>query len=78
GPVVALTGPVASSPRGTDAFQDRDVIGRSLAWTTHSSLVTDMEDLAPTLAEALAVATTGRPGPGIVELAHDVPRAQAP
>ncbi|MEP8020760.1 thiamine pyrophosphate-binding protein, partial [Vibrio parahaemolyticus] len=64
-PLVAITGQVASSHIGTDAFQEMDVIGMSLACTKHSYLVTDIEDLAPTLAEAFEVAKTGRPGPVI-------------
>ncbi|MCV5647160.1 thiamine pyrophosphate-binding protein, partial [Escherichia coli] len=77
-PLVAITGQVASSHIGTDAFQEMDVIGMSLACTKHSYLVTDIEDLAPTLAEAFEVAKTGRPGPVIVDIAKDVQLAQAP
>ncbi|MCV5940360.1 thiamine pyrophosphate-binding protein, partial [Escherichia coli] len=76
--LVAITGQVASSHIGTDAFQEMDVIGMSLACTKHSYLVTDIEDLAPTLAEAFEVAKTGRPGPVIVDIAKDVQLAQAP
>ena len=50
----------------------------SLACTKHSYLVTEIEDLAPTLAEAFEVAKTGRPGPVIVDIAKDVQLAQAP
>ncbi|CAM4453044.1 acetolactate synthase 2 catalytic subunit [Vibrio agarivorans] len=77
-PLVAITGQVASSHIGTDAFQEMDVIGMSLACTKHSYLVTDIEDLAPTLSEAFEVAKTGRPGPVIVDIAKDVQLAQAP
>ncbi len=77
-PVVAITGQVASSHIGTDAFQEMDVIGMSLACTKHSYLVTEIEDLAPTLAEAFEVAKTGRPGPVIVDIAKDVQLGQAP
>ncbi|GAB7229248.1 acetolactate synthase 2 catalytic subunit [Vibrio rotiferianus] len=77
-PLVAITGQVASSHIGTDAFQEMDVIGMSLACTKHSYLVTEIEDLAPTLAEAFEVAKTGRPGPVIVDIAKDVQLAQAP
>ncbi|MDP5255659.1 MULTISPECIES: acetolactate synthase 2 catalytic subunit [unclassified Vibrio] len=77
-PVVAITGQVASSHIGTDAFQEMDVIGMSLACTKHSYLVTDIEELAPTLAEAFEVAKTGRPGPVIVDIAKDVQLGQAP
>jgi len=77
-PLVAITGQVASSHIGTDAFQEMDVIGMSLACTKHSYLVTEIKDLAPTLAEAFEVAKTGRPGPVIVDIAKDVQLAQAP
>ncbi|CAM4118867.1 acetolactate synthase 2 catalytic subunit [Vibrio neonatus] len=77
-PVVAITGQVASSHIGTDAFQEMDVIGMSLSCTKHSYLVTDIEDLAPTLAEAFEVAKAGRPGPVLVDIAKDVQLADAP
>lgn len=75
-PIVAITGQVASSHIGTDAFQEMDVIGMSLSCTKHSYLVTDIDDLAPTLAEAFQVAQSGRPGPVIVDIAKDVQLAQ--
>ncbi|MGF1742620.1 acetolactate synthase 2 catalytic subunit [Vibrio profundum] len=75
-PIVAITGQVASSHIGTDAFQEMDVIGMSLSCTKHSYLVTDINDLAPTLAEAFQVAQSGRPGPVIVDIAKDVQLAQ--
>ncbi|UTV27734.1 acetolactate synthase 2 catalytic subunit [Photobacterium atrarenae] len=77
-PLVAITGQVASSHIGTDAFQEMDVIGMSLSCTKHSYLITDINELAPTLAEAFEVAKTGRPGPVIVDIAKDVQLAQAP
>ncbi|EKO3551024.1 acetolactate synthase 2 catalytic subunit [Vibrio fluvialis] len=77
-PLVAITGQVASSHIGTDAFQEMDVIGMSLSCTKHSYLVTDINELAPTLAEAFEVAKTGRPGPVIVDIAKDVQLGQAP
>ncbi|NOH64782.1 acetolactate synthase 2 catalytic subunit [Vibrio sp. RE88] len=77
-PMVAITGQVASSHIGTDAFQEMDVIGMSLSCTKHSYLVTEIDDLAPTLAEAFEVAKAGRPGPVIVDIAKDVQLAQAP
>ncbi|MDG3086745.1 acetolactate synthase 2 catalytic subunit [Vibrio hannami] len=77
-PLVAITGQVASPLIGTDAFQEMDVIGMSLACTKHSYLITDIDDLAPTLAEAFEVAKSGRPGPVIVDIAKDVQLADAP
>ncbi|ENM5735425.1 acetolactate synthase 2 catalytic subunit [Vibrio mimicus] len=77
-PLVAITGQVASSHIGTDAFQEMDVIGMSLSCTKHSYLVTDINELAPTLAEAFEVAKTGRPGPVLVDIAKDVQLGKAP
>jgi len=77
-PLVAITGQVASSHIGTDAFQEMVVIGMSLSCTKHSYLVTDINELAPTLAEAFEVAKAGRPGPVIVDIAKDVQLGQAP
>ncbi|WP_341488975.1 acetolactate synthase 2 catalytic subunit [Photobacterium damselae subsp. damselae] len=77
-PLVAITGQVASSHIGTDAFQEMDVIGMSLACCKHSYLVTDIDELASTLAEAFVVATSGRPGPVLVDIAKDVQLAEVP
>ncbi len=77
-PLVAITGQVASPLIGTDAFQEMDVIGMSLACCKHSYLVTDIDELAPTLAEAFEVAKSGRPGPVLVDIAKDVQLAEAP
>nr|WP_086937728.1 acetolactate synthase 2 catalytic subunit [Thaumasiovibrio occultus] len=71
-PVVAITGQVASPLIGTDAFQEVDVLGLSLACTKHSFLVTDPADLAITLRQAFDIATSGRPGPVVVDIAKDV------
>ncbi|CZF85177.1 Acetolactate synthase isozyme 2 large subunit [Grimontia celer] len=75
-PIVAITGQVASPLIGTDAFQEVDVLGLSLACTKHSFLVTDTSKLASTLAEAFVVAKEGRPGPVLVDIAKDVQLAQ--
>jgi len=77
-PLVAITGQVATPLIGTDAFQEMDVIGMSLACCKHSYLVTDIDELAPTLAEAFEVAKCGRPGPVVVDIAKDVQLAEAP
>ncbi|MBD1576384.1 acetolactate synthase 2 catalytic subunit [Vibrio sp. S11_S32] len=77
-PIVAITGQVASTHIGTDAFQEMDVIGMSLSCCKHSYLVTDINDLAPTLSEAFEVAKSGRPGPVLVDIAKDVQLAEAP
>ncbi|MFV0575847.1 MAG: acetolactate synthase 2 catalytic subunit [Vibrio sp.] len=77
-PIVAITGQVASNYIGTDAFQEMDVIGMSLSCCKHSYLVTDVNELAPTLAEAFELAKSGRPGPVLVDIAKDVQLAPAP
>lgn len=77
-PIVAITGQVASTHIGTDAFQEMDVIGMSLSCCKHSYLVTDVNELAPTLSEAFELAKSGRPGPVLVDIAKDVQLAQAP
>lgn len=61
-PVVAITGQVASPFIGTDAFQEVDVLGLSLACTKHSFLVQSLEELPRVMAEAFEVASSGRPG----------------
>lgn len=60
-PVVAITGQVASPFIGTDAFQEVDVLGLSLACTKHSFLVQSLEELPRVMAEAFEVASSGRP-----------------
>lgn len=76
-PVVAITGQVASNLIGTDAFQEIDVLGLSLACTKHSFLVSDIDDLPRVLSEAFAIASQGRPGPVLVDITKDVQLADA-
>ena len=71
-PVVAITGQVGTPVIGTDAFQEVDVLGLSLACTKHSFMVTRAEDLADTLQQAFAIATSGRPGPVLVDIPKDI------
>ncbi|WP_111978652.1 acetolactate synthase 2 catalytic subunit [Algibacillus agarilyticus] len=71
-PVVAITGQVFSSLMGTDAFQEVDVLGMSLAVTKHSFLVEDINDLAKILHEAFELAQSGRPGPVLVDIPKDI------
>ncbi|WP_017349919.1 acetolactate synthase 2 catalytic subunit [Pantoea sp. A4] len=71
-PVVAITGQVASHFIGTDAFQEIDVLGLSLACTKHSFLVESLEELPAVLAEAFAIARSGRPGPVLVDIPKDI------
>ena len=71
-PVVAITGQVAAPLIGTDAFQEVDVLGLSLACTKHSFLVESLEDLPRVMAEAFEVASSGRPGPVLVDIPKDI------
>ncbi|MGU3525691.1 acetolactate synthase 2 catalytic subunit [Enterobacteriaceae bacterium C23F] len=76
-PVVAITGQVASPFIGTDAFQEVDVLGLSLACTKHSFLVQSLEELPRVMAEAFEVANSGRPGPVLVDIPKDIQVASA-
>ena len=71
-PVVAITGQVAAPFIGTDAFQEVDVLGLSLACTKHSFLVQSLEELPRVIAEAFQVANSGRPGPVLVDIPKDI------
>ncbi|QPP06404.1 acetolactate synthase large subunit [Streptomyces bathyalis] len=70
-PLVAITGQVASGAIGTDAFQEADICGISMPVTKHNFLVTDPDDIPRTIAEAFHIASTGRPGPVVVDIAKD-------
>ena len=74
-PVVAITGQVSSSLIGTDGFQEADISGITLPITKHNFLVTNAADIARTVAEAFHVASTGRPGPVLVDVAKDALQA---
>jgi acetolactate synthase, large subunit, biosynthetic type len=71
-PVVAITGQVPRAMIGRDAFQETDIIGITLPITKHSAAINDVTELAPKLREAFAVATTGRPGPVLIDIPKDV------
>jgi acetolactate synthase-1/2/3 large subunit len=71
-PIVAITGQVSSAVMGTDAFQEIDVLGLSLACTKHSFLVESLEELPVVMAEAFAIAKSGRPGPVLVDIPKDI------
>ena len=70
-PVVCITGQVASSLLGTDAFQETDVIGISMPVTKWNIQVTKPEDIASAIARAFYIASTGRPGPVLVDITKD-------
>jgi acetolactate synthase I/II/III large subunit len=74
-PVVAITGQVASSLIGTDGFQEADISGITMPCTKHNFLVTKPEEIARTIAEAFHLASTGRPGPVLVDIAKDALQA---
>lgn len=75
-PIVALTGNVATTAIGTDAFQEADITGITLPITKHNFLVRDAKDLPRVIREAFHIATTGRPGPVLVDLPKDVSVAE--
>ncbi|GIH49478.1 acetolactate synthase, large subunit [Microbispora rosea] len=70
-PIVAITGQVASPLIGTDAFQEADISGITMPITKHNFLVTSADDIPRTIAEAFHVASTGRPGPVLVDISKD-------
>lgn len=70
-PMVAITGQVSSGVIGTDAFQEADIVGITMPITKHSFLVTDPNDIPHVMAEAFHLASTGRPGPVLVDVAKD-------
>ena len=71
-PVVAITGQVASAFIGTDAFQEADVLGLSLACTKHSFIVQNIDELPEIIAKAFQIAQSGRPGPVLIDIPKDV------
>ncbi|WP_217274242.1 acetolactate synthase 2 catalytic subunit [Shewanella sp. VB17] len=71
-PVVAITGQVSTAVIGTDAFQEIDMLGMSLSCTKHSFMVTNMDELVPTLYKAFEIAASGRPGPVLVDIPKDI------
>jgi acetolactate synthase-1/2/3 large subunit len=76
-PLVVITGQVATPLIGTDAFQEADTIGITRHCTKHNYLVKDPAALQATIAEAFRIATTGRPGPVLIDIPKDVQVALA-
>jgi acetolactate synthase-1/2/3 large subunit len=74
-PIVCITGQVSGKLLGSDAFQETDITGVTLPITKHNYLVTDVDELGPTLHEAFYVARSGRPGPVLVDVTKDVQQA---
>jgi acetolactate synthase I/II/III large subunit len=75
-PIVAITGQVATSLIGRDAFQETDVTGITQPITKHNYLVTDINDLVYVFKEAFHLARSGRPGPVLIDVAKDVQQAR--
>jgi acetolactate synthase-1/2/3 large subunit len=74
-PIVAITGQVPATLIGTDGFQEADISGITIPITKHNFLVTKPEDIARTIGEAFHVASTGRPGPVLVDISKDAMQA---
>ena len=71
-PLVVITGQVATAGIGTDAFQEVDTVGMTRSITKHNELVTRAEDIPRIIREAFHIATTGRPGPVLVDIPKDI------
>ena len=71
-PMVVITGQVPSSAIGTDAFQECDIVGVTRSVTKHNELVTSAQDIPRIIHEAFHIATTGRPGPVLVDIPKDL------
>ncbi|HJE51075.1 MAG TPA: acetolactate synthase large subunit [Tessaracoccus flavescens] len=76
--LVAITGQVNSTAIGTDAFQEADIRGITMPITKHSFLIKDVRDIPLAIQEAFHIASTGRPGPVLVDIAKDALVASAP
>lgn len=74
-PMVAITGQVPSAAIGTDAFQEADIRGITMPITKHNFLVTNPDDIPQAVAEAFYLASTGRPGPVLLDVAKDALQA---
>src|SRR6185312_16356626 len=74
-PMVAITGQVSSAVIGSYAFQEADIFCITMPVTKHSYLVTKAQEIPRVLAEAFHIATTGRPGPVLVDIAKDAQQA---
>jgi len=75
-PLVVVTGQVATTAIGTDAFQESDITGITMGVTKHNWLITDVDDIPRVVAEAFHVATTGRPGPVLIDVPKDIANAR--
>ncbi|MDQ1680324.1 MAG: acetolactate synthase large subunit, partial [Frankiaceae bacterium] len=71
-PIVVITGQVPTAAIGTDAFQECDTVGITRSVTKHNELVTEAADIPRAIREAFHIATTGRPGPVLVDIPKDI------
>src|SRR3569833_3168102 len=71
-PMVVITGQVATHLIGSDAFQEADTVGITRSCTKHNYLVKRVEDLARVIHEAFQIATSGRPGPVVIDIPKDI------
>ncbi|WP_258222705.1 acetolactate synthase large subunit, partial [Microbacterium sp. HMWF026] len=77
-PLVCITGQVFSTLMGTDAFQEADIVGITMPITKHSFLVKTADEIPGAIAAAFEIASTGRPGPVLVDITKDAQQAEAP
>src|SRR4030088_1221439 len=77
-PLVAITGQVNTTVVGRDAFQESDVVGCSMPVTKHNYLITDIRQIPGAVKEAFYIASTGRPGPVLIDICKDVQQAGWP
>ncbi|TFB53329.1 acetolactate synthase large subunit [Cryobacterium sp. TMT2-17-1] len=77
-PILCITGQVFSTLMGTDAFQEADIVGITMPITKHSFLVKRPEDIPAAIASAHLIASTGRPGPVLVDITKDAQQKSAP
>ena len=70
-PMVAITGQVGARAIGTDAFQEADIVGATMPFVKHSFLITDPEEIPTRVAEAFHLASTGRPGPVLIDVSKN-------
>jgi acetolactate synthase-1/2/3 large subunit len=76
-PVVCITGQVSSKLLGSDAFQEVDITGITMPITKHNVVISKVEDIARTVREAFIIASSGRPGPVLVDITKDAQQATA-
>ncbi|NLK00576.1 MAG: biosynthetic-type acetolactate synthase large subunit [Clostridia bacterium] len=76
-PMVAITGQVVVSAIGRDSFQEADITGITLPITKHNFLLNDVEQIVPTIKKAFHIASTGRPGPVLIDLPRDITTMEA-